>query len=264
MSTILNALQKQSENQLVNTIHRQESDRSWKIALSIALLVIIMLLGSLLFLLYQPVVEVNEVAAVNKLLIESERMVDNKVIINPIKTIVFQTRPLPSSEDTAFFVAPNTTKKVPQSKIEALDNDVNPLRSDLVDTKAEVKDQSQSEIDYSNVSVLLQDRFKQALLMSKDGGKAFIENEDSDGYDLHQMSSNFQDEVPTIKYQYHVYSSNAKDRWIRINDEDLVEGQFDSSGEIEVVEIQANKTIFRLGKQSFSLQSLTNWQPLQG
>jgi len=57
-----------------------------------------------------------------------------------------------------------------------------------------------------------------------------------------------------------MYSTVAADRWIRINGETLKEGDFDSRGEVELVEILPNQSVFRFGTQSFTLESLMDWQ----
>ncbi len=48
-------------------------------------------------------------------------------------------------------------------------------------------------------------------------GKAFVESENSDGTDIHQMAGDFQDQVPAIRYDFHVYSDLVEDLCIISN-----------------------------------------------
>ena len=74
------------------------------------------------------------------------------------------------------------------------------------------------------------------------------------------MSRGFQEKVPAIQYNSHMYSSVPEDRWIRINGKTLKEGGFDNTGLLELIEIQPQRSIFRLGRQSFSIEALTDWK----
>ncbi|MCW8996232.1 MAG: general secretion pathway protein GspB [Psychromonas sp.] len=247
MSTILNALQKQAANQTYNMPYTR-SDRRWKVALGIASLIILILLTLLSFLLLKQqgarspetvLQTVPEQQSLPSEKPEQKRQLQSK----QISKVFFTTKRLPVAANKA---------TAEQAEITSLDNSEKQATALSGSTK-------QQEIDYSNVSAELQQRFQQALLRTKTQGKVFVENENSDGSDLHLMAEGFQARVPSFTYDLHIYSSVAKDRWIRINNEDLREGQFDSSGKIQVVEIQPNRTIFRFDKQSFSLPSLTDW-----
>jgi len=124
------------------------------------------------------------------------------------------------------------------------------------------KIQQEPEVE---VSEELKKRFELALLLNPiEEQSEIIENNDeeifSDGTDIHQMSSGFQNKVSPISYEAHVYSSIVEDRWIRINGERLIEGDFDSSGQLQLIEIQPQRSIFRVERQSFSLESLDDWK----
>ena len=258
MSTILNALQKQTAEQACKMSYTQ-SNKHWKVALFISLLVIIALLTTLIFILLNPLVDPASKNTQAEMVLQANPARQPLPAINSalqkdtaeklIRRVSFPTKRLPMSVD-------KTISKDIETAL--LDSSDKPLRVVLSD-ETELP-QALPEIDYSNVSDQLQLRFERALLMDEEKDKAFIESENSDGADLHQMASDFQDQVPAISYDFHVYSSVVQERWLRINGEDLTEGQFDSSGKLQVVEIQPDRTIFRLGSQSFSLQSLTDWQ----
>ena len=258
MSTILNALQKQTAEQAYKMQYSQSS-RHWKVALFISLLVIIALLSILIFILLKPQMHSPSVAIQAETVLQA--MPGNEPL--PVVNNVLQNEPAAKLISKVSF----PTKRLPMPVDKTISKDIETALLDTSDKQQPVvlsdeteQQEEMPEIDYSHVSDELQQRFEHALLMDEKKGKAFIESENSDGTELHQMASDFQDQVPAISYDFHVYSSVAEERWIRINGEDLLEGQFDSSDKIQVVEIQPNRTVFRLGSQSFSLQSLTDWQ----
>ncbi|MCG6200682.1 general secretion pathway protein GspB [Psychromonas antarctica] len=269
MSTILRALQKQKLGQC-NTVSgfvEKAPSLKWKVALFAFLGVIISLLLILIYLLLKPVDE----SAVLAVAIVAEQG-GNKASVTEqdkrIKKMTFDLQPLPilpaDDIDLPTETVVQVTPVISASKV-PINKKALPLLS-VSGNKPEAQALSQQlidDLDYSDTSADLQQRFEQALLMSKDDAKEVVEpapKELNDGSDVHQMASEFQDKVPTISYDAHMYSSDAKERWIKINGEALQEGQFDSSGKIQVVEIQLNRTIFRLGRQSFSLASLTDWK----
>ena len=123
-----------------------------------------------------------------------------------------------------------------------------------------VNSNAQNEVDYGAVSNDLQRRFELALLDIPKQEILSSPEIHHDGSDLHEMSAEFQKKVPSIQYDAHLYSTIVGERWIKINGENLKEGQFDKQDEIQLLKIQPNRSIFRVGRQSFSLESLTDWK----
>ncbi len=66
-------------------------------------------------------------------------------------------------------------------------------------------------------------------------------------------------QVPTMKYGAHVYSSVPANRTININGRDYHEGDEVARG-VVLLRIEPEASIFRVGSQSFSLNALTDWQ----
>lgn len=267
MSTILNALQKQATNQAVNASVKQ-TNKYWKIGLLSALLMVIVLLCTLIFIVINPTLlsvltQTQRVVTAVAVQEPSLSQQQEKLPAKAAGKIHFQTKPLPLLADKK--ISKDVASKTP-STTESAEQIVLSGQKKPIDAS--------SAIDYSKVSDDLAERFKLALAMQgqdvqtdlseESENTALIEegSEADDGSDIQQMSSAFQEKVPNMSYDSHMYSTVAKDRWIRINGEDLKEGQFTSSGKIQVVEIQPNRTIFRLGKQSFSIESLADWKGL--
>jgi|GEM_PF-2532882 len=262
MSTILRALQKQKSEQshTMPAFIEKEGSIKWKLALLASLLVIISLLAVVIYLLVNPVdreqppafsAPVATLHSVNKEVLAISKKTEDKLI----RKISFDLAPLPTVSITD--PLPEATAQL----TEALESGAE--QAVVVSAEKPVPaDNFRQEIDYGDTSADLQLRFENALLISGAEDKEVVEQvqKEGDGSDIHQMSSEFQSKVPAISYASHIYSSVPAKRWVRINDEDLKEGQFDSSGQIEVIEIQAERTIFRVGRQSFSLELLTDWQ----
>ena len=258
----------------------------WKVAFSITALIIISLLCILIYLqLYpyqqtkvtiQPTEEVNVAPA--------EPKIDTTLV-----KMTFETKPIPVvKEETKVTQAPSKVKKAPvqspQKSIEkteqpiivtsqttTVNNTLDQNSGEMAELKTQLNPNIEEEADltvnYDEISEDLKKRFELAVMLTEQEENSvdgmveddFVE-ENSDGSDIHLMSSNFQNQIPVMRYDSHVYSSVVADRWIRINGERLVEGSFDSTGKLEVIEIQPQRSIFRFGRQSFSLESLTDWK----
>jgi len=265
MSTILQALQKNKLEQVGSQIPIMASQPTlpiWKIAVSMALVIIIALLSTLIYLQLNPVAEVTHPVALTP------------PVTPPITKIEFVTQPL-----MPLPVAPTQRAIIPAETLEIKTSINNialappvispitqPPQSQVTEPSLATSDEIQP-LDYDEVPDELKKRFEQALLLTdledeqtqdQDSEQA-EEDRNDDGSDIHQMSSAFQRNVAPISYDSHVYSTRSEERWIRINGEILKEGEFDSSGELQLIEIQPQRSIFRVQRQSFSLGSLTDW-----
>lgn len=279
MSTILQALQKQKLEQAginsTNTEVAKPLDIKFKLALFISSLIIISLLVIIILLLKptssvallteSPVIEVvEEVVVIKKAPVEQEEIPQTKVASN-VQKVSFTLKALPEkSEKIAVIDEPKVI--VLANLAEETEEKVIEIKTVKEIKAVEAEIEAEKEIDYSDVSNDLERRFAQAVLMSQEPVQEELTNNelqedaDDDGSNINQMSSGFQYQVRTMSYDAHMYSSAQDQRWIRINGEVLVEGQFNDYGDIQVVEIQPDRTIFRLGVQSFSLEALADWE----
>jgi len=259
MSTILQALEKSKLTQAGGPppiTQPEKKTNLWKIALSVALFVIITLLSTLIYILLNPNNEPQILVAT-----PTERAPIN----NNATKIIFETQPLP-------VLAPIPKKKKVKAVVETISTEheesaIKPMQvtSNQEETYIEPIEDQQT-IDYDAIPNDLKERFKLAVLMTDidehDNSLNDIdptEEEVSDGSDIREMSSDFQNKVSPIRYDSHMYSSAIEERWIRINGEILREGDVDSTGQLELLEIQPQRSIFRLGRQSFSIESLEDW-----
>lgn len=254
MSTILQALQKSNFDQTGTpppVVPKVNIFMQWKVIISAALLVIIVLLSALIYLLLNPPAKVAP--AMNNIVTQQPQK-------NHIVQVTFDTKPLPTQAPKAEITvqAPKTVSVQEEEVIEEEDNSQQVISLNEENTS--------TEVDYEDTPNDLKKRFELALLLSEIEENSEIKDDFTpeegmnDGSDIRDMSSDFQNKVPLIRYDSHMYSSVVADRWIRINGEKLTEGEFDSTGQLELIEIQPQRSIFRLERQSFSVESLTDWK----
>ncbi|MCP4324873.1 MAG: general secretion pathway protein GspB [Psychromonas sp.] len=245
MSTILQALQKSKFDQAGGPPPLTQPAikvYKWKIAISLALFTIIALLGTLVYLLLNPQSEPKNNTAMVQPAMEQQ-----------LVKVTFETKPLPAPAEK---INKQPNKVVKKEK---------PIATPVTANKGKELVAKQTNDDDAPSSDLKK-RFELAMLLTEieqdKNPVDDITHEEgmNDGSDIREMSSDFQDKVPLIRYDSHMYSSVVADRWIRINGEILTEGEFDSTGQLELIEIQPQRSIFRLERQSFSVESLTDWK----
>ena len=265
MSTILKALDK-NKQQNQSVIIDKSTDTAWKLMMMTALLVIVILLAIVVFLLFKPPVEtakpIPHIPSVAEL-IHAVPEKQNLHYDSLVSEVDFNTKPLPTVSHKAEIewtpavkanvnTVKNSVAKNAESDQLIIDGSV-PKRP--ISSK-----QDTNRISLDDVPEDLQQRF--ALAVEEEKNATFTEYVDKDEElvtsDIASMPARFQYRVPVMHYDSHVYSTEAKDRWIRINGVDLRVGE--SLGEIELVDILPHQSIFRLGKQSFTLESLQDWK----
>jgi len=263
MSTILKALEKNKHHPQTLLIDKS-TDKNWKLVVAAALLVIALLLVLVLYLLFKPLERVIENAnnvtmtttptqaasiQVAPVILQQPQTKQVKESVNTVSEIDFKTKPLPKLQ-----------KKVPvtstQTFISAEKNTQNE-KLELVTTSDEVA----NSLALADVPSDLLQRF--ALAVELEQGQQSIPNQVANDQpavesDISQMPAQFQYQVPVMSYDSHVYSTKANDRWIRINGVDMRVG--DSVGAVELLEIMPQQSVFRLGKQRFTLESLKDWK----
>ena len=274
MSIIANALQKQH---LPEKKSANNNLFIWKALLLTALLVIIILLSVLIWLLTKQPVQISSatkiaqeevvvrpstshhlaqpqivVTASNNTHLE-QKAIDLPVIstVKPITKVSFDTKPLP-------LISLSQANDVSDQQKKTVDT-VDKEHADSSLTDSNVFTANETALKSTEISETLKAHFQEALINHQDSDN---NADEGDNLNIYKMDIEFQQQVPTIRYAFHVYSSNKNERWIRINGEDLKEGQFDSSRKIQVVDIQQNQTIFRVAGKDFYLKSLTDWLPL--
>ncbi|PAX99358.1 hypothetical protein CKO50_21670 [Pseudoalteromonas sp. HM-SA03] len=73
------------------------------------------------------------------------------------------------------------------------------------------------------------------------------------------LPAQLQNSIPSLRYQAHIYATDSHERWIKINNRPLYEG--DSLGVLTVVEITPEQTRFDFDGIEFSLEAMEDWLP---
>ncbi|ASD66043.1 general secretion pathway protein GspB [Pseudoalteromonas piscicida] len=73
------------------------------------------------------------------------------------------------------------------------------------------------------------------------------------------LPARLQNSIPSLRYQAHIYATDSHERWIKINNRPLYEG--DSLGALTVVEITPEQTRFDFDGIEFSLEAMEDWLP---
>lgn len=263
MSTILKALEKNKHHPQTLLIDKS-TDKNWKLVVAAALLVIALLLGLVLYLLFKPLERVIENAnnvtmtatstqaasvQVAPVILQQPQAKQVKEPVNTVSEIDFKTKPLPKLQ-----------KKVPVTSTETFISAEKNTQNEKLELAATSDDVTNS-LALADVPSDLQQRF--ALAVELEQGQQSIPNQVANDQpvvesDISQMSAQFQYQVPVMSYDSHVYSTKANDRWIRINGVDMRVGDY--VGAVELVEIMPQQSVFRLGKQRFTLESLKDWK----
>ena len=117
-----------------------------------------------------------------------------------------------------------------------------------------------AELANEQVSAELLAKFNRALTATSDNDNIPV-NAVAESYNavpIADLPQYLRAQIPDISYSSHIYSSNAKNRSVRLNNRDLREGSW-LSDDVEILEILQNEVIMRIGAQSFSLQALSDW-----
>ncbi|MFT4927736.1 MAG: general secretion pathway protein B [Phenylobacterium sp.] len=80
----------------------------------------------------------------------------------------------------------------------------------------------------------------------------------SDVTAIDQLDPEFQATIPDLTYGTHIYATDPRQRWVKINDNTLQEDQW-INNEILVIEIQHQFVVLEMNHVRFSLSALTDW-----
>ena len=140
----------------------------------------------------------------------------------------------------------------------------------LVETVMPPAPRSSSPLDNMNmdgVSSSLAQRFRQAVeaepgLPGASEIQPLPDSAPPPATPLADLPSALSAQVPPLRYSSHVYSSTASNRIVTLNGRDFHEGDEVAPG-VTLLQILADYSVFRVGSQSFSLASLTDWNGAQ-
>ncbi|MBD3585453.1 GspB domain-containing protein [Salinimonas sp. HHU 13199] len=64
--------------------------------------------------------------------------------------------------------------------------------------------------------------------------------------------------LPTMKFSAHMYASNPADRWVRVNGNQLGEGDW-IADKVQIVAIQGQRVVLEFENERFTMAALTDW-----
>ncbi|MDF3124720.1 general secretion pathway protein GspB [Rheinheimera sp. 1928-s] len=117
-----------------------------------------------------------------------------------------------------------------------------------------------AELEQSDVSAELRGKFESALAAA-DGSQLRqqqINYHDAPAMDINQLDDLLQRQLPSLRFEAHVYATDAKQRWIKVNGKDLQQGQW-VTADIQVKEILPQYVVLQFNQTQFSVEALADW-----
>ncbi|WP_070972416.1 general secretion pathway protein GspB [Vibrio sonorensis] len=111
-----------------------------------------------------------------------------------------------------------------------------------------------SELDLSQLSPELARKVESAL--------ASVESEEkrqAETINLQSHAHQYYGKLPKMNFQTHVYASESRKRWIKVNGIEYREGDW-IDGAVEVVSIEPQSTLVKYGNDIISIPALYEWQ----
>jgi len=76
--------------------------------------------------------------------------------------------------------------------------------------------------------------------------------------DISTLDDSLQRQIAPLRFEAHVYASEPKQRWVKVNGKDLQEGQW-VTADIQLKEITPQYVLMQNGRQLFSMEALSEW-----
>jgi general secretion pathway protein B len=117
-----------------------------------------------------------------------------------------------------------------------------------------------AELEQSDVSAELRDKFESALAAGDNTQlrQQQINYHDAPAQDINQLDDLLQRQLPALRFEAHVYATDAKQRWIKVNGKDLQQGQW-VTADIQVKEILPQYVVLQFNQTQFSVEALADW-----
>lgn len=106
-------------------------------------------------------------------------------------------------------------------------------------------------------SIALTDEIEEQKLLLK--GDERIEQYFSHVATIEELTPALKADIPNLSYNTHIYATDPRQRWVKINGNTLQEEQW-VNDDIQVIEIQQQMVILELHHTRFSVTALTDWE----
>lgn len=116
-----------------------------------------------------------------------------------------------------------------------------------------------AELSADQVSDTLRQKFQYAIEATNQSvRKPQVTEHAAPARDVRSLDDLLQRQIPPLRFEAHIYASEPKKRWVKVNGKDLQEGQW-ITADIQLKEITANYVLLQTGRQLFSMEALSEW-----
>lgn len=117
----------------------------------------------------------------------------------------------------------------------------------------------QAELSADEVPQELKDKFQYAMEAAKGMPRqAKVTEHAAPARDIRTLDDTLQRQIAPLRFEAHVYATEPKQRWVKVNGKDLQEGQW-ITADIQLKEITPNYVLMQTGRQLFSMEALSEW-----
>ena len=271
MSLLMDALKQQQ--QVPVAAEKTASGHGWRIAALTLLVVLGLLLGFFIgqyqFDQKQPVAEVvvtpvvqaaPAIANAADIAMELQLAAD---LLKPTEPV--QLEEVPEDDPQLVVSAKRGEKVLGRSRAEEVEEDfIDFEQMQEADTEEDLTPVDEllpaAELEESDVSAELRGKFESALAAadSPQQRKQEINYHDVPAQDINQLDDLLQRQLPSLRFEAHVYATDAKQRWIKVNGKDLQQGQW-VTADLQVKEILPQYVVLQFNQVQFSVEALTDW-----
>lgn len=267
MSLLMDALKQQQQVPL--TAEKSASGYGWRIA-ALTLLVVLGLVLGFFIGQYQlgktvqapdivavPVVQAAPVIAnAADIAMELQLAAD---LLKPSEPVQLEEVP---KEDRQLVVSATRGEKVLGRSAEQDFDALEPMQEADIEDRLMPVDEllPAAQLEQSDVSAELRGKFESALAAADapQRRKQEINYHDAPALDINQLDDLLQRQLPSLHFEAHVYASDAKQRWIKVNGKDLQQGQW-VTADVQVKEILPQYVVLQFHHTQFSIEALTDW-----
>lgn len=136
------------------------------------------------------------------------------------------------------------------------------IKTDQVNMDDPNNDWGVNELDLSNISPELAERFKTALnSQARNKKKQSTESLSvpSNTINLVGNEQQYYDRLPKMDFETHMYSSNTEKRWIKVNGKELHEGDWIIEDQVQLEKILPGSTVILFNGQLIQIPALYEW-----
>lgn len=123
----------------------------------------------------------------------------------------------------------------------------------------EVAPMAQPELSANEVSDELKSKF--ALALEETGSaprRQSVTDHAAPARDINSLDELLKRQIPPLRFEAHVYATEPRQRWVKVNGKDLQEGQW-VTADIQIKEITPQYVLLQTGRQLFSVEALSEW-----